>query len=215
MRWRERRRERETWLFAASFVTFVLSGLTAFAAFDRYVAAPEVNLVLAFAAFALAALAPPPVLRFFWHTFANHVGVDRPQAIHDPRVVDGDTLHDMVTDVRYRLANIDAPETDDGAKCYHERQRGELAREVAVRKVRAAQRVEVRKTFRHDVYGRRVAFVLIDGEDLGEFLMRKGLARPWRGQRRKWCGPHGGLAKIARAGAMRHKCATCRHWSED
>jgi endonuclease YncB( thermonuclease family) len=146
---------------------------------------------------------------FLWHAFAAFFAETAPHPLQKPWVVDGDTIDDRATGVRYRLTNIDAPETGDNAKCFRERTRGEEATQAAIELVRAAKVVSVRRTFRHDIYGRRVAFVLIDGQDLGALLMAQGLARPWRGKRRKWCGPRGGLALIARTGARAHACKTC------
>ena len=211
---RERvRTEQDSWLFAAAFCAVLFAGLVAFALAGDISVSRELVQALVLAALALAAFAPLAVRRFVWHTIANHISVAPPYAIAQPRVVDGDTIDDLATGVRYRLANIDAPETGGNAKCFKERERGETATAEAIRLVRAAKRVEVRRTFRTDIYSRRVAFVLIDGLDLGELLVRRGLARPWRGQRRKWCGKNGGLAIMAREGAAPQACSTCKSWT--
>lgn len=159
------------------------------------------------------ALFPTGLATFVWHTFANVMAGRRRRPVAMPRVVDGDTLDDAATGIRYRLANIDAPETGDNAKCFRESERGEEAAATAAYLVSKAQAVTVRWTFRVDRYGRRVAFVEVDGADLGELLMARGLARPWRGKRVRWCGRKGGLAAIARAGRAPHACATCRAWT--
>lgn len=148
----------------------------------------------------------------FWHDFANRVGVSRPIPLSEPWVIDGDTIHDLATGVRYRLANIDAPETGDKAKCFRENERGLAAKRAAIGRVRAATQVCVRRTFRTDHHGRRVAFVEIDGRDLGEYLVQRGLAVRWEGRRRKWCGPNGGLARIAASGGQPHACIACKNW---
>lgn len=150
--------------------------------------------------------------RWGWHALANRIGVAAPHILANPWVLDGDSVEDRATGVRYRLANIDAPEIGDAAKCYKEAERGQLAKWVAVRLVRAAKLVTARNTWRRDKFGRRVALVFVDGMDLGELLIKRGLARPWRGRREKWCGPDGGLARIATTGAMAHVCKTCLHW---
>ncbi|MGE0742758.1 MAG: thermonuclease family protein [Hyphomonadaceae bacterium] len=190
-------------------------GLITLALVEGLVVSPGLYNALAALALCLCLGAPSPVRRYVWHTFANHVGVEPPMTIASARVIDGDTIEDCATGIRYRLANIDAPETGDNAKCFHERQRGEIARNVAVGLIDAAETVQVRRTYRTDQFGRRVAFVLVDGKDLGLFLVGCGLARPWRGQRRRWCGTDGGLARIARAGLMAHRCGTCRNWRND
>jgi endonuclease YncB( thermonuclease family) len=165
------------------------------------------------AALALVAAASTGLLRLIWHDLANALAETRPRPLRAPWVIDGDTIEDRAAGVRYRVANIDAPETGDNAKCFRERQRGELAKREAIRLVRRARSTEVRRTWRTDRHGRRVAFVLVDSEDLGEALMQRGLARPWRGRRERWCGPRGGLAKIAESGAMPFSCAACAHWT--
>jgi micrococcal nuclease len=40
-----------------------------------------------------------------------------------------------------------------------------------------------------DRYGRSLARVTVDGEDLAVVMVREGLARPYRGEKRaSWCG---------------------------
>jgi micrococcal nuclease len=148
--------------------------------------------------------------RYLWHMAANATAFEKPRTLSRAWVIDGDTLDG--DGVRYRFANIDAPETGDNAKCVLERERGEEAKRAAIKLVRTASVVAVRRTWRTDRFGRRVAFVLVDGADLGRLLVAQGLARPWRGKRERWCGKSGGLAKIARTGARPHACGTCRDW---
>ncbi len=38
-----------------------------------------------------------------------------------------------------------------------------------------------------DRYGRTLATVSVDGQDVGEILIAEGLARPWTGHRQPWC----------------------------
>jgi endonuclease YncB( thermonuclease family) len=191
-----------------------LSGLD----IDRTVAAIPSNLLWArdvqiVAAFVLmlAAAQLAGLDRALWHWLANVTAFERSRPLRRVWVIDGDTIDDLETGVRYRLANIDSPEIGD-AKCFRERERGEQAKWEAVRLVRGAATVAVRRTWRSDQYGRRIAFVSVDGKDLGQLLMDAGLARPWLGRRARWCGRSGGLAKIAAAGAMPHACSTCRAW---
>ncbi len=207
------RRRQETWLFALAFMLVLSLGLATSVASGDLRLPPNVIEGLGLVVLALCVLAPAGVHRFVWHLLANRIGVAKPLALAQPRVIDGDTIDDLATGVRYRLANIDSPETGDNAKCFKERERGEAATVAADQIVRGARRVEVRQTLRIDLYGRRVAFVMVDGEDLGQLLVRRGLARPWRGTRERWCGRNGGLSKIARQGLAGHKCSVCRNWS--
>jgi endonuclease YncB( thermonuclease family) len=106
-------------------------------------------------------------------------------------VIDGDTLRDNLTSNIYRLENIDCPETEDRAKCYRERKRGEEAKWEAITILKGANRIDVRPTGKIDRYKRRVAFVNVDGQDFGELMIARGFARRWAGRREKWCGPDG------------------------
>ena len=109
------------------------------------------------------------------------------------RVIDGDTLEDLSDDITYRLVNIDTPETGSRARCDAERTLGDRATEAARSLVAHARQLELRPTGRIDRYGRTIAFVLIDGRDMGETLIAEGLARPWRGRREPWCDANGNL----------------------
>jgi micrococcal nuclease len=109
------------------------------------------------------------------------------------RVIDGDTIEDMRADITYRIVNIDTPETGSRARCAAERELGNQATREARALITAAADLELRPTGRIDRYGRTIAFVLIDGRDLGETLIAEGLARPWRGRREPWCDASGNL----------------------
>ena len=109
------------------------------------------------------------------------------------RVIDGDTMEDMRDEITYRLVNIDTPETGSRARCAAERDLGNRATAAARTLVSQARRLEFRPTGRIDRYGRTIAFVVIDGRDMGETLIAEGLARPWRGRREPWCDASGNL----------------------
>ena len=109
------------------------------------------------------------------------------------RVIDGDTFEDLVTGDRYRLENIDTPETGSRAMCRAERELGDRATARARAFIASARRLDVRPTGRIDRYDRIIAFVRINGRDLGELLIGEGLARPWRGRREPWCDASGNL----------------------
>ena len=109
------------------------------------------------------------------------------------RVIDGDTIEDTREDITYRLVNIDTPETGSRARCIAERALGNRATEAARTLISQAARLELRPTGRIDRYGRTIAFVVLDGHDMGETLIAEGLARPWRGRREPWCDASGNL----------------------
>lgn len=117
----------------------------------------------------------------------------RTAAARNIRVRDGDTLYDAAANVTYRVVNIDTPEAGQLAQCAAERRLAARATRETRLRVNSAQRLELQPTGRTDRYGRTIAFVLIDGRDLGETLIAEGLARPWRGRREPWCDARGRL----------------------
>lgn len=118
---------------------------------------------------------------------------ERPSAARQIRVIDGDTIRDMAADITYRIVNIDTPETGSRARCVAERELGNRATQQARTLITEAGIVDVRPTGRIDRYGRTIAYVVVDGRDLGETLIAAGLARPWRGRREPWCDDVGNL----------------------
>ncbi|MCA3245570.1 MAG: thermonuclease family protein [Azospirillum sp.] len=101
------------------------------------------------------------------------------------RAVDGDTIDCGAGPVR--LVNVDTPEL-----------RGACAAEIALARraqaftaaaLRAARAIEIKPDPRRprDRYGRTLAWVVLDGRDLGDSLVAARLARPWDGRRRSWC----------------------------
>jgi endonuclease YncB( thermonuclease family) len=115
------------------------------------------------------------------------------QQSYNWRVIDGDTFEDLNTGDRYRLVNIDTPETGGRAACVAERRLGDRATNQARTLITGADSLEVRRTGRIDRYNRIIAFIEVNGRDLGELLIEDGLARPWRGRREPWCDASGNL----------------------
>lgn len=91
---------------------------------------------------------------------------------------DGDTLR-----ATFRIANIDAPEIQ--GQCDYERQLALRAKEFT-RLWLAKGHVTIKQTGT-DRYGRILARVERNGDDLGEALIKAKLARPWVGKRQPWC----------------------------
>jgi len=148
----------------------------------------ELGAVLAFVVLCLvvAALAPATIA-YSEPTYAVST------ARANWRVIDGDTFEDRDTGERYRVENIDTPETGPRAACPAERELGDRATQRARALIAGAEQISVRRTGRRDRYDRVIAFIQIDGRDLGEALIADGLARPWRGRREPWCGANGEL----------------------
>jgi micrococcal nuclease len=96
---------------------------------------------------------------------------------------DGDTLRSPAGE-RIRVKGIDTPEIK-GA-CAYERRLALEARDYVTAVVRSSRTTEIRRVG-IDKYGRTLAYVLVDGKDLGDEMVSRGLARKWEGRRRSWC----------------------------
>jgi len=101
-----------------------------------------------------------------------------------PLVHDGDTLR--CGREKIRIANIDAPELPNSSKCKQPRpayawcdfRTGYASRDALI-----AFLAQGRVTFERlgtDPYGRTLATVSVNGVDAGDYLVSRGLARPWR-----------------------------------
>jgi endonuclease YncB( thermonuclease family) len=100
-------------------------------------------------------------------------------------VVDGDTF--WIGGEKVRVADIDTPETHP-PRCAEEAALGAAATR-RLRDLLNAGPVTLAAADRAtDRYGRRLAIVMRDGRSLGDTLVAEGLARPWEGRRRPWCG---------------------------
>lgn len=98
--------------------------------------------------------------------------------------------------ITYRPANFDTPEVAHRAECDAERAAGERATAAVQELFNEAERIDVRATGRLDRYGRTVAFISIDGRDLGAILIKRGIARPWRGLSRAMVWPEWRVASL-------------------
>lgn len=108
-------------------------------------------------------------------------------------IYDGDTFTVNIKDwpsvvgerISVRVRGIDTPELR--AKCVAELNKARLAKQFTVEKLRAARQIELRNIAR-DKYFRLLADVWVDGQDLAEGLVRKGLAIPYDGgTKSSWC----------------------------
>lgn len=101
-------------------------------------------------------------------------------------VVDGDTF--WLNGEKIRIADIDTPELSP-PRCAREK-------ELGLRAKHTLQDVLNRGPFElaavdgpdTDRYGRKLRTVMRNGQSLGDVLISYGVARPWDGQRRGWCG---------------------------
>lgn len=101
------------------------------------------------------------------------------------RVWDGDSIRLGTTrqSEAVRIFNIDAPEME--GRCAYET---DLALQAKVRlaEILEGRRVEILRQGT-DRYGRTLAAVRVDGQDVGDILVGEGLARTWTGRREPWC----------------------------
>jgi micrococcal nuclease len=102
-------------------------------------------------------------------------------------VIDGDTVE--IDGERIRLSTIDAPEMPPKAKCQAEAAAALAAKAALEDYVRYPEHTTIVREGR-DRYGRTLARVYVgDDDELGDFMLKEGLAQPWRGRRVDWCGP--------------------------
>lgn len=105
-------------------------------------------------------------------------------------VVDGDTVR--IHGTRMRLLDIDAPEIFH-PRCARETEIGAAAK-TRLAELLAAGPMRLADSGERDDYGRPLVRINVNGQDVGQVLMREGLAvvwRPgraaWEARRRHWC----------------------------
>lgn len=115
-------------------------------------------------------------------------------------VIDGDTV--SINQERIRLDGIDAPELK--GKCANEKRLAKAAH-YRLAELLDGSRLVVQRTptrprqgefgmeqrYKTDKYGRTLAPLIADGSDVGEIILREGLARKWTkkwdGREEPWC----------------------------
>ena len=109
---------------------------------------------------------------------------------------DGDS--GRIDGIKFRLANVDAPETGGvgargGAKCEAERVRGYRAKECMV-ELTAAEPLEITTSYGEDRYGRLVIDLSVEGLDVAQTAVDDGQLAPWPHKGRRalskkpdWC----------------------------
>ena len=109
---------------------------------------------------------------------------------------DGDS--GRIGDVKFRLSNIDAPETGGvgaigGAKCEYERELGFKAKAFMV-ELTKGRKVTILAEYGTDRYDRLVVDLSVDGADITKAAIAAGHLKPWPHKGRKqitkkpdWC----------------------------
>lgn len=100
-------------------------------------------------------------------------------------VVDGDTF--WMQGRKIRILDIDTPELHP-ARCADEERLGQAAK-ARLHDLLNSGAVTLHRAGRdRDRYGRLLRRVQVNGQPVGDMLIGEGLARPYAGGRRSWCG---------------------------
>tara|TARA_R110002096_G_scaffold36308_5_gene101557 strand:- start:12 stop:392 length:381 start_codon:yes stop_codon:yes gene_type:complete len=104
---------------------------------------------------------------------------------------DGDTVtvrinvwRDLPVVIKVRLFNLDTPEAGWRAKSEKEREMGAMAKLEAELLLSHAEHIVCRVYNIKEKFGRTLADLICDGQDVGEMLIAKGLARDYDGGKR-------------------------------
>ena len=100
-------------------------------------------------------------------------------------VVDGDTVR--LAGQAIRLIGFDTPETYR-AQCAAKQDLGEAATDRLRDLLAQASTAQLSYRPRRDQYGRELARLMLDGQDVADIMVREGFARRYAGgQRQLWC----------------------------
>ena len=99
------------------------------------------------------------------------------------RVIDGDTIR--LGRERIRIIGIDAPETENRARCNAERRLAALATMTLV-DIIMGETLEIQRDGK-DRFGRTLAYIRVRGADVGEMLIRAHVAVRFGNGRPDWC----------------------------
>jgi endonuclease YncB( thermonuclease family) len=97
-------------------------------------------------------------------------------AFADIRIVDGDTI--VIDDLKIRLLEIDTPETY-APRCENEHVLGLKAKQRLIELFATRDTITVVEQGK-DRYGRTLAYVYVGELNVGEQLLKEGLALPYR-----------------------------------
>ena len=100
-------------------------------------------------------------------------------------VVDGDTVN--LAGQSIRLVGFDTPETYR-AECASERRLGDAATDRLRDLLARASSAQLAYLPRRDQYGRDLARLMLDGQDVADIMVGEGLGRRYTGgHRQSWC----------------------------
>ncbi len=106
---------------------------------------------------------------------------------------DGDTCYVTVdgTETKIRLLELDTPEISK-PKCEAEKTLGLEARDYVNNLIENASMIEFKTDYKKDYFGRILSYLIIDGEDVSEKLVERGLGVVYdRNNKKDWCSENG------------------------
>ena len=102
---------------------------------------------------------------------------------------DGDTCYVTINgeDTKIRLLELDTPEISK-PKCDQELEWGLRARDYINNLIANAKTIEIKTAYLKDFFGRTLAYLIIDGEDVSALLVKNDLGVVYKkGYKMDWC----------------------------
>ena len=102
---------------------------------------------------------------------------------------DGDTCYVIIDgqDTKIRLLELDTPEISK-PKCDQELEWGLRARDYVNNLIANAKTIEIKTEYQKDFFGRTLAYLIIDGEDVSALLVKNDLGVVYvKGHKMDWC----------------------------
>tara|TARA_B100001540_G_C15627941_1_gene560763 strand:- start:369 stop:806 length:438 start_codon:yes stop_codon:yes gene_type:complete len=101
--------------------------------------------------------------------------------------IDGKIRNDDGDLLKIRLLDLDTPEIK-GAKCTKEKELALEARDFVNNLIKNSMETEVLTEFKLDKYGRVLAYLIVDEEDVSTLLVDRGLGVVYKkGYHKDWC----------------------------
>ena len=102
---------------------------------------------------------------------------------------DGDTCYVTINgeDTKIRLLELDTPEISK-PKCEQELEWGLRARDSVNNLIENSRTIEIKTEYQKDFFGRTLAYLIIDGEDVSALLVKNDLGVVYKkGHKMNWC----------------------------
>lgn len=102
---------------------------------------------------------------------------------------DGDTCYVTIENenTKIRLLELDTPEISK-PKCTQEKKLGIQARDFINELILNAKNIKIKTEYKKDYFGRTLAFVIIDGVNISELLIKNNLGVVYKkGHKKNWC----------------------------